>query len=75
MAAPPGERARDVWLPHLAASALADRDFTTALGLLERTPDKQLALPDLRQYVGFVVQKQRSAAAGPENGGAPALEP
>lgn len=72
-AAPPAERARAVWLPHLVASALADRDYTTALGLLERTPDEQLALADLRQYVGFVLQKQRSASAG-SGDGVPALE-
>jgi predicted membrane-bound spermidine synthase len=53
--APADVRARPEWTIHLAAGALAERDYPAALELLTRTPDDQLPLPDLREYVRYVI--------------------
>jgi hypothetical protein len=57
-AATPALRERPELLRHRVAGLLADRDFPAALALIERMPDDQLAIPDLRQYVRYVVQRQ-----------------
>jgi len=54
----PGERAAPEWLPHVVAGQLADRDVAGALTTLERTPDELLAMPDLRDYVGYAATRQ-----------------
>lgn len=55
---------RPEWLRHRIAGMLADRDFEAALPLLERLPDDQLAMPDLREYVSFIVDRRRTQRQG-----------
>jgi spermidine synthase len=57
--ASPSERERPEWLRQRVAERLAERDFEGALPLLEQLPDRQLALPELRQYVATIVQRAR----------------
>jgi spermidine synthase len=56
-AAPQAERERPEWLSHRAAGALADRDFKRARDLLERTPEDQLLVPDLRAYARQMAER------------------
>jgi predicted membrane-bound spermidine synthase len=49
--APPAERERPEWRVHRAALSLAERDFASASALLEGVPQRELPLPDLREYV------------------------
>jgi spermidine synthase len=53
---------RPEWLRHRLAGALASRDFTGALALIDTMTDEQLAMPDLRQYVRYVVARQGTQA-------------
>ena len=55
--APVQVREQPEWSMHRAAGALAERDYPAALELLTRTPDEQLPLPDLREYVRYVISR------------------
>jgi spermidine synthase len=61
-AAPPEVLARPEWLRHRLAGVLASRDFTGALALVDTMTDEQLVMPDLRQYVRYVVARQGTEA-------------
>jgi spermidine synthase len=56
-AVPEAERERPVWLLHRAAGALAERDFKSARDLLERTPEAQLPMPNLRAYARQMAER------------------
>jgi hypothetical protein len=53
----PTERDRAEWLPHRAASLLADRDLEAALPILQRLKEAQLAMPDLTAYVQYALSR------------------
>jgi hypothetical protein len=57
-AASPAQRERPEWLLHRAAGALAERDFAAASALLERTPEEQLLVPNLRAYARQMAERQ-----------------
>jgi hypothetical protein len=63
--APPAEREKPQWLRHMIADRLAARDFAAAHRLLARLPDKQLALPELREYVATVVARLNGGGGKP----------
>jgi hypothetical protein len=56
---PPSELEQPRWLRFRLAARLAARDFAGATALLERMPDSDLALPDLRDYVAAALDHQR----------------
>jgi len=58
---PAAQRERPEWLPHRAAGHLADRDLSAALAVLDRMPPERLALPDLRDYVAYALQRRPDA--------------
>ena len=58
---PPALRERDEWRVHRAAGLLAGRDYAGALAVLERVPAAALPLPDLREYLAYVVKRERAA--------------
>jgi hypothetical protein len=52
------ESERPEWLMDRAAAALAARDYTAAQELLQRVPREALPLPDLREYIEFVIARE-----------------
>jgi spermidine synthase len=59
----PDEREAEQWLPHRAAGRLAVRDWYAALELLNRTPDQLLPIPDVRDYVGYAIERMAKQPA------------
>jgi spermidine synthase len=53
---------RPEWLRHRLAGALASRDFSGALALVDQMTDEQLVMPDLREYVRYVVTRHGTQA-------------
>ena len=54
---PEDVRNRPEWRTHRAAGLLAERDFAGALAVVKAIPKEQRALPDLQEYLEFVVQR------------------
>jgi hypothetical protein len=61
LASSPGARERPEWLMHRAAAHLADRDLRAALEVLERVPQQDLPLHDLRDYVAYALRRTTTA--------------
>jgi spermidine synthase len=59
------EREKPEWLRHRVAERLAERDFGGALPLVAQLPDRQLALPELREYVKTIVQRAQQPNPAP----------
>jgi spermidine synthase len=56
-AQPEAVQAEPKWQQHRLAGLLADRDFLGALGVLRNMPKERVPLPELREYVEFVVER------------------
>lgn len=62
---PESARSQPHWLPHRLAGYLAERDFTGALAVLRMMPPEKVPLPDLLEYVEFVVERGGGKLAPP----------
>jgi predicted membrane-bound spermidine synthase len=59
---PAEQRARPVWLLPRAAGLLADRDVAGALELHSHVQDDEMPIPEVREYLDFVVRRERARA-------------
>jgi spermidine synthase len=53
---PPNELEQTVWLRHRFAGRIAARDFRGSVAFLQHIPDRELAMPDLRDYVVTAIE-------------------
>jgi hypothetical protein len=56
-AQPEAVQAKPEWQVHRLAGLFADRDFLGALAVLRNMPKERVPLPELREYVEFVVER------------------